>query len=625
VTRPNAGAVSAPSRDRLDRLDRLARLAPAREDFLSSGEVRHPDLVGDAIQASWLRSLSLRVDTDHLDPAYVDPPHTEAPLALTAAPVLRHLADELTNEPVGIILTDANGLVLHRLCSDPGLARSLDCAHLGVGFNYAEEYVGTNGIGTALECRAPTLVDGCEHYASGLGTFTCAGVPILHPITGTLLGVLDVTSLTADSNSLLLVVAKSTARRIQQQLLSQASAGELALFTDYLSACKHGGGPVLALGDDLVMMNTQTQRSFDAADRTALLARAADATGTKKPMTLLADLPSGLTARMEYRPAFTSEALAGGVFRVQPGEQPARSAAIRPMALPFPGVSGTSAIWQRTGQIVVESHRRAEWVVLEGEAGVGKLALLQGVHHLRNPSGHFRVIDAADAEDIEAWLDMVDEELAADRGTLVLRRVHLLPPEAVDQLSAMLLEVPAQHTTGDHLWVTMTMGVNPRNPQVDAQLLPHFPRTVEVPPLRHHMDDLRTLVPHLLGRINRENTLTLSTAAMNQLMRLPWPGNVEHLRRVLVRVAQQRRTGVINVDDLPAECRAISRRQLTQMEALERDAIGTSLVTHRGSKDRAAKDLGMSRATIYRKIREYGITWALDQATPSEWQEPAPR
>jgi transcriptional regulator of acetoin/glycerol metabolism len=95
---------------------------------------------------------------------------------------------------------------------------------------------------------------------------------------------------------------------------------------------------------------------------------------------------------------------------------------------------------------------------------------------------------------------------------------------------------------------------------------------------------------------------------MSQLMRLPWQGNVEQLRRVLLKIAQQRRSGVINVDDLPAECRAASRRHLTQMEALERDAIVTSLITHEGSKERASEDLGMSRATIYRKIRDYGIT-----------------
>ena len=587
-------------------------MARVREDFLTSGEFGPAGLVSETIQASWIRSLQLRVDTDRLEPAFVDEHNIHTPLARSAAPVLRQLADELANEPVSIILTDAEGLVLQRVCGDSSLLRALDSAQLAAGFSYAEAHVGTNGIGTALECRAPTLVHGKEHYTNDLGGFTCAGAPILHPITGVLLGILDLTSLAKDSSSLLLVVAKSTARRIQQQLLSQASAGDLALFTDYLAACQRTGGSVLARSEDLVMMNNRTQRLFDARDQSALLARSIDAAGTMRPMTLLADLPSGLTVRLEYRPTFAGQALAGGVFRIQPNTTAAKTATSPRTLLPLPGVAGTSALWQRACQAVLASHDRGEWLVLEGEAGVGKMTLLRGAHQLRNPAEHLRVIDASTAEDPETWLDSVAEELAGDQGTLVLRRVHLLPPQAVLELSAMLLEARARHTADDHMWVTMTMCVDPRNPYIDTQLVPHFPQTIEVPPLRHHMEDLRKLVPLLLGRISGANALTLSSGAMNQLMRLPWQGNVEHLRQMLLRVAQQRRMGVIEVDDLPAECRATSRRQLTQLEALERDAIVAALVTNRNSKVRAAQDLGMSRATIYRKIHEYGITLAPD-------------
>ncbi len=63
----------------------------------------------------------------------------------------------------------------------------------------------------------------------------------------------------------------------------------------------------------------------------------------------------------------------------------------------------------------------------------------------------------------------------------------------------------------------------------------------------------------------------------------------------------------MDVADLPAECRATSRRSLTRLEALERDAIVDALGVHGGDKVAAAESLGMSRATIYRKIREFGI------------------
>jgi transcriptional regulator of acetoin/glycerol metabolism len=90
-------------------------------------------------------------------------------------------------------------------------------------------------------------------------------------------------------------------------------------------------------------------------------------------------------------------------------------------------------------------------------------------------------------------------------------------------------------------------------------------------------------------------------------MRLPWAGNVTHLRAVLAGVSRRRRSGVVEAEHLPAECHATTRRQLTKMESLERDAIVDALVDHAGDKAGASAALGMSRATIYRKIRDYGI------------------
>ena len=95
--------------------------------------------------------------------------------------------------------------------------------------------------------------------------------------------------------------------------------------------------------------------------------------------------------------------------------------------------------------------------------------------------------------------------------------------------------------------------------------------------------------------------------AMRQLGKLPWPGNISQLRRVLTETVARQRSGVITADKLPPECRSVTRRKLTQMEALERDAIVRSLQDNGGNKQEAARALGMSRATIYRKINDYGI------------------
>src|SRR5207245_2683042 len=125
--------------------------------------------------------------------------------------------------------------------------------------------------------------------------------------------------------------------------------------------------------------------------------------------------------------------------------------------------------------------------------------------------------------------------------------------------------------------------------------------TVAVPPLRRHMEDLPDLVPHLLGRLGRGSGLTASPEVMRVLMHNRWPGNVDQLIGVLRRILTRRRSGVITVQDLPAECWVTGKRLLTPLESLECDAIVEALWDTGGSKVAAARSLSMSRATIYRK------------------------
>ena len=91
------------------------------------------------------------------------------------------------------------------------------------GFSYAEEFVGTNGIGTALEGGRPMHVFGHEHYAENLEDLACAGVPIHHPISGKTVGAVDLTCWRRDAGPLLMTLAKTTAVQIRQALLTDAA------------------------------------------------------------------------------------------------------------------------------------------------------------------------------------------------------------------------------------------------------------------------------------------------------------------------------------------------------------------------------------------------------------------
>src|SRR6202044_1792898 len=153
---------------------------------------------------------------DRLGPSSLGEPDRDSALARAAKPVLRHLHEQLEGQPISIVLTDASGLVLLRFTGDHDLERQLDTIKLAPGFSYAEDVVGTNGIGTALESGGPAHVFGHEHYAERLEGMACAGVPIRDPVSGKTVGVIDLTCWRRDADPLMLSLVKSTAGQLTQ-------------------------------------------------------------------------------------------------------------------------------------------------------------------------------------------------------------------------------------------------------------------------------------------------------------------------------------------------------------------------------------------------------------------------
>ena len=587
-----------------------SRLARARERFLAAEPVE-PGQVRDLILASWWRSRRWHVAADRIDLSYVRDPDLDTPLTRNALPVLHNLRESLEGQPVSVILTDAHGVALSRLTADHDLERHLDSVQLAPGFSYAEEFVGTNGIGTALEAGQPVHVFGHEHYAEHLEDLACAAVPICHPVCGKAIGAVNLTCWRKDADALLIALAKTAAGQITQALLTDASARESRLLQEYLRACRHTGGIVVALTSDLVLMNDHARDVLDPGDQAALLGHAAEALADDHVGPVDVELPTGARARMYCRPlrGMGQRRLAGGVVHVKlPGlmaSRPAAGAGAGPPARRFgPGLAGSGPLWLRGCHQVDAARASGQWLALEGEPGAGKLALLRAVHQRRKPTGGFHVLDAAEAGDHD-WMARALGELLEGEGSLIIRHAERL---SALRLRALWIALEHAQAAGRQhaLWVAVTLRQSPASGDL-AGLLKFFPGAAQLPPLRHHIEDLHELVPFFLAKLNPHGSLACSPEAMQLLLRSNWPGNTEQLWQVLTRVARHRRSGTIGPGDLPPECWGVSRRLLSPLESMERDAIVTSLLDHHGDKAKAAQSLGMSRATIYRKVHQYGI------------------
>lgn len=572
-----------------------ARLSFLTYDAFPVGDVRRPVL------ASWVRSRRRNLPADRIDLPYVSDPDLDQPLTRSADPVLMRLHEHLDGQPISVILTERDGLVLRRLTADTELSRHLDRVHLAPGFSYSEQFAGTNGIGTALERGGPMHVFGHEHYAEDLEDLACAGVPIKHPLSGKTIGAIDLTCWRKDAGSLLIALAKTTADQIRAALLRDCSARQQELVEQYLQAGRRTADMVLAFDGDLLVMNANARRNLDNSDQAAILAHGTELL-TAGRTAVAVELPSGSRVRISCRPVPEGIRTTAAVLQVTPlapglGVMAVRTS--RPPPRPeLPGMVGRSGPWLACCRDVDNAYRAGQWIVLSGEAGTGKAALARAAHQQNNPAGAIAVLDAADlAADVEGELS--DDAVQA----LVIRHAERLTQAQLDDLVGVLYNAVEHRPPWVALTVTTTGSAEPDL----SELLPLFPLTVTVPPLRHHAEDIRELVPLFLSQLSRGD-LRCSPEALHQLLRSAWPGNTAELRRVLQQIVQhRRRTGLIVLGDLPADLQSISRRSLSPLEALERDAIIRSLLDNNGNRREAARALGMSRATIYRKIHDYGI------------------
>lgn len=579
-----------------------------REKFLTVGSVDavrslNEDLLQPGVLDSWRRSQVLHVHPDRVELPYVREPNKGSRLVRAAAPVLQRVTDDLAAQAVSVVLTSTNGVVLERSAADVSILTALDRISLAPGYSLAEEVAGTNGIGTALETGQPAFIRGGEHYVGMFTGFACAGSPIRDPLTRRVIGAVNLSCLADASDPLLVALATSASRHIEDRLRVVAHESETALLEAYAQQARRSSGGVLAIGGDVVLMNSYLRRTLDGTDQTALLEHASDLLNATMPGTALAVLPGGHIAKIT---AADRSTMRGGrtnvVFRVDLSVE----TSVHPRHIGhqehsyIPGLAGRNNAWLRCCQHVRQCCRDQAWVMLEGEKGSGRTRLAQAVGQDVKAGRTVRVMHAEAFPSAARLVAELAAETADDDFALVIADVDDIDNDALEAITSILA------TRAGRGWVAATRtDTHPSGPI--NRLLQLFAHTVTVPALRHRIDDLAELVPLLLREITRGADVSLASDAMRQLSKLPWPGNVAQLRRVLTETVARQRSGIIGADKLPPECRSVTRRKLTQIEALERDAIVRSLQDSGGDKQAAARALGMSRATIYRKISDFGI------------------
>ena len=618
----------------------LHRVGNARRSFFERGATP-VGIVPDTILQSWQRclrgglSVDAQPDVEPLPDARLrELRERQQKLWRLARPELDGLAADIAAAGSIVLLTDEDGWILDAE-GNPGFLDKAGRVALMPGVRWDETTVGTNAIGTAIVEGRSVEVRGGEHYFAPHGILTCSATPIFDPY-GQRVGVLDISGDARLQHLHARVLARQAVAHIEHRY-----------FDAGLADCE-----LVRLHHDATLLGTPREGILGfrggrlvAANRTGLaLFGLEHADIGHAPYAALFDGP---LSRLHDDGALIDRQ--GRALYGQLGEgqrAPVRGHAdARPAALPIGSRRPAATAVDATPLFDADQQRALDRacrvldaqlpVLLQGETGTGKEVFARELHRrsLRADKPFVAVNCAALPEGlIEAELFGYEEGAftgarrqgstgllrQAQGGVLFLDEIGDMPLALQPRLLRVLQERTLSPLGGGkpvqldftlicatHRDLDLAMQAGDFRSDLYYRIADH---AVVLPPLREH-PDRATLVAGLWARLGQGREL--DTAARAALAAHAWPGNVRQLCACLrTLVALSDPGDVVGVDALPAQVRhrappaPLPASAGDGLEAMTLAAMREALAVSGGNVAAAARALGISRSTLYRRLGE---------------------
>jgi two-component system response regulator HydG len=277
-------------------------------------------------------------------------------------------------------------------------------------------------------------------------------------------------------------------------------------------------------------------------------------------------------------------------------------------------------------------------VLILGENGTGKEVVAREIHRMSRRSGKiFQMVDMTTLTDTlfeselfghkkgaftDAKTDRKGRFESADGGTLFLDEIGNLPPHLQAKLLTALQRrsvVPVGSNAEINFDVRLITATNAPLPEMAEQgkfrqdLLYRINTiTLYVPPLRERGDDTITLAEHFLSRYASKYdrpTPSLPAETRDALKSYRWPGNVRELQHTMEKAVILGSGDSLKISELnlSTSSKPLAMNQTRTLEEIERDALISALQANQGNILQAAKSLGITRQTLYNKMKKYGI------------------
>lgn len=614
-----------------------------------------------AVVTSWERSKKFGVGAESKQAPLAGEPEIfrrrsrNSELLRAARPALERSSEFLAEATSMMVLADNDGFIVETA----GDARVIDQGrrnHLEVGGRWEEDAIGTNAIGTALAERRPVQICGAEHFCAEVQRWTCAAKPVLHPIDGELLGIVDISGPAAFFNPQSFALAVTIGQEIEASLGRIAKSEHEILLRQFVARRS------IWLSDEMLVIDRRgflvhaaekAQRKLEAGQQGEL------ARDFKK---IIGGTPHEMweqncrqrfpNARVEI---VHSDAAAIGCVIVLPqsrGRSPSSAKSTPESGMGFEKILGDSKVMREVCERARKLAANTLPILIEGETGVGKEVFARAIKSA-SPSGDgpFVPVNCGGMP-----RDLIASELfgytkgaftgadesgkagkieKADGGVLCLDEIGEMPLDLQSYL-LRVLEDGVVYRIGDHegrrvnfRLVSMTnrdLLTEVESGRFRRDLYYRIAATrILIPPLRERgAHDVALLAIHfaaLSAERQGRAPLAFSHAAMEKLATYSWPGNVRELRNVVESMVALAENDLLDVDDLPPEIRKPMLRipagmgateparvsaSTSELKTAEREAIIAQVKACNGNLTEAARRLGIARSTLYVRLQRYG-------------------
>lgn len=550
--------------------------------------------VRGVIERSWRRCVGDGVPVAAHSIPYADVGELHPRLRAAAAPVFDRFRDQLSNVRVAMFLSDKHGRIIMRRVSEPVQCAALDNASAAEGFDFSEDTIGTNGLGSVARERMPILVHGTEHYNETLEVFTCAGTPIFEPFTRQLLGTFALACFAEDATPLMCAMATDVGRQIEGNLAAMLGAHERTLIQCYLLATRSDAEPVIVVTESTAFANTAGLAYVSAEVHAVLWTHLTEAGLPPGRHRLPVPMPAGWHDALVEHVGDCGPAGSAYCVRLLGAPEPALEPPLAPTLARGGRATRTASPRLHPLPDVDRQLRSAiqfgECLALDGAPGTGKLhAATAALVQVTGTAP--RIVDFASPDSVLRFDD-------ADHRGIVLRHLQDASPRAVNQIKAAI--------GGADVPVIVTVDLSAADDYICA-LVAQVCTIVRLPTLREMQAEVPRLVSQILPGLPAPRATGFSSEALQLLMRWSWPGNIAELRLTVEQVARRAAGRTARPGDLPVRMQRLPPREYGMIESAERELIVTALRQTSGNRTRAAEALGIGRTTLYRKLQTYGI------------------